>query len=122
MRYFLLKWCFGRLARIGCWLQAAISEAEEEHLVATALKPGTAVRPICDCHGKQLWYVEEYCRSGGDYNLVSTWPPPSKFGRRHDVDDMHIERNKVVLAPVLVHPHPSPQCSCGPESRCSYCW
>jgi hypothetical protein len=22
----------------------------------------------------------------------------------------------------LVHPHPDPRCSCGPESRCSYCW
>jgi len=21
-----------------------------------------------------------------------------------------------------IHPHPDPRCSCGPESRCSYCW
>lgn len=20
------------------------------------------------------------------------------------------------------HPHPDPRCTCGPESRCSYCW
>lgn len=95
MKYVLLRVLFGWLARLGCWLNNVIVRAEERHRVATALPPGTPVRPGCDCHRHQTWYIEEYWLSGDDYNLVRCWPPPSKFGRRHDVDSIHIERRRV---------------------------
>lgn len=95
MKYWTLRILFGWLARLGCWLQKAIVKAGNERLAATALRPGTPVRPLCDCHKGQTWYVEEYCQSGNDYNLVPTWPPPPRFGRRHDVDDMHIQRERI---------------------------
>jgi hypothetical protein len=98
MKYILLKALLGWLARLGCWLNNVIAQAEERHLIGTALPPGTPVRPLCDCHRGQTWYVEEYCVSGRDYSLVPTWPPPPRFGRRRDVDDMHIERHRVALA------------------------
>ena len=96
MRYILLRVLFGWLARLGCWINNVIGRAEEQYLRKTALPPGTPVTPLCDCHPGQTWYVEEYCLSGNDYNLVPSWPPPPRFGRRHDIDDMHIERKKVV--------------------------
>lgn len=33
---------------------------------------------------------------------------------------LHRRRQEVGVP--LVHPHPDPRCTCGPESRCSYCW
>lgn len=33
-----------------------------------------------------------------------------------------LHRRRQELGIPLVHPHPDPRCTCGPESRCSYCW
>jgi hypothetical protein len=38
------------------------------------------------------------------------------------LEELLYSRRRMVWPPV--HPHPDPQhrCTCGPESRCSYCW
>lgn len=96
MRYKILSFLFGWLAALGVFVNRWLSDLHEKHLIATALEPGTPVKVLCGCHTDQIWYVEEYCVSGHDYNLVRCWPPPDRFGRNHDVDDMHIGIEKIV--------------------------
>jgi hypothetical protein len=98
MKYILLKLFFGWLARLGSWIAKVIEKERELYLRRTALPPGTPVTPLCECHKGQTWYVEEYFPFGDDYLIVPTWPAPSKFGRRTEVDDMVISRKNIARA------------------------
>lgn len=92
MKYLLLRFFFGWVAKLGCWLQNVLVEAQCEYMVAHALPPGTQVTLLCSCHYGAQWYVEKYHSDADDYTLVRCWPPPPRLTRKFEVDSMFIER------------------------------